>query len=161
MHKMKLYGKTNSNKAKYNDIIMMSKMNAPIHSCETPQIYYQSPKIWQKSLASSLGIYSLETMHDMDISTLFQYRLLLLIIFLIILPIFFCKTQTWSFLIFFKAWVKVIIKVFQYPLLLLIKKFIILSIFFCKTQTLSFIIFFKAWVKVIIKVIIKTWEKNR
>ena len=27
---------------------MMSKINAPIHSYKTPQIYYQRPKIWQK-----------------------------------------------------------------------------------------------------------------
>ena len=42
--KAMLFGKINSNNANYHDIIMMPKTNAPIHSYESPQIYYQPPK---------------------------------------------------------------------------------------------------------------------
>ena len=41
-----LYCKINFNNAKYSDIIIMSQVNAPIHSCENQQIYYQSHKLW-------------------------------------------------------------------------------------------------------------------
>ena len=47
-----LYGKINFNNANYYGIIMMSKINAPIHSYKNPQIYYQCPKIWQKKFGN-------------------------------------------------------------------------------------------------------------
>ena len=36
-----LYGKSMFKNANLRDIIMMPKMNAPTHSYENPQIYYQ------------------------------------------------------------------------------------------------------------------------
>ena len=47
-----LYGKIYSNNANYLDIIKMSQINAPIHSYQNSQIYYQRPKIWQKKFGN-------------------------------------------------------------------------------------------------------------
>ena len=47
----------NSNNANYYGIIMMSQINAPIHSYKTLQIYYQRPKIWQKMFGNFFGIF--------------------------------------------------------------------------------------------------------
>ena len=48
-------GKINFNNANYYGIIIMSKINAPIHSYDTSQIYYQRPKIWQKMCGNFFG----------------------------------------------------------------------------------------------------------